>query len=214
MHIEKNVCENILWTLLNVVEKTKDHPKARCDLQEMGIRKVLHPQQRANGKLFLPPACFTMNREHKDIFCKVLKDVKVPDGYSSNISRRIQVKERTISGLKSHDCHILMQQLLPLAMGRALPKNVCETLIELCIFFRQLCSKVLNPNDLGQLEAQIKLTLCHLEKIFPPSFFDIMVHLPIHLAEEVRIAGPVIYRWMYPVERYILTLVLKLVYNI
>ncbi|GJU18477.1 hypothetical protein Tco_1146443 [Tanacetum coccineum] len=43
-------------------------------------------------------------------------------------------------------------------------------------------------------------------KIFPPSFFDIMEHLPIHLAEEALLAGPVQYRWMYPIERYLLTL--------
>lgn len=35
----------------------------------------------------------------------------------------------------------------------------------------------------------------------PPSFFDIMVHLPIHLANEVRLGGPVQFRWMYPTER-------------
>ena len=37
---------------------------------------------------------------------------------------------------------------------------------------------------------------------FPPSFFDIMVHLIIHLVREVRLCGPVFLRWMYPVERY------------
>ena len=30
-----------------------------------------------------------------------------------------------------------------------------------------------------------------------------MVHLPIHLANEAKIFGPVQYRWMYPVERYL-----------
>lgn len=49
-------------------------------------------------------------------------------------------------------------------------------------------------------------TLCQLERIFPPSFFDIMVHLPIHLANEVRLGGPVQFRWMYPPERYMCTL--------
>ena len=39
--------------------------------------------------------------------------------------------------------------------------------------------------------------------IFPPSFFDIMIHLPIHLAEEAKVGGPVCYGWMYPVERYL-----------
>ncbi|TXG61774.1 hypothetical protein EZV62_013137 [Acer yangbiense] len=116
------------------------------------------------------------------------------------------MKEHTIFGLKSHDSHILMQQLLPLAARRALPKNVVEALIELSNFFRQLCSKVNLTSDLENIQDRIGLTLCHLEKIFPMSFFDVMEHLPIHLAEEALIAGPVQFRWMYPIERYLSTL--------
>ncbi|PRQ24319.1 hypothetical protein RchiOBHm_Chr6g0271091 [Rosa chinensis] len=37
---------------------------------------------------------------------------------------------------------------------------------------------------------------------FPPSFFDIMVHLVVHLVREVRLCGPVCFRWMYPFERF------------
>ncbi|XP_057786088.1 uncharacterized protein LOC131003575 [Salvia miltiorrhiza] len=33
-----------------------------------------------------------------------------------------------------------------------------------------------------------------------------MEHLPVHLADEARLAGPVQYRWMYPFERYLRTL--------
>ena len=42
--------------------------------------------------------------------------------------------------------------------------------------------------------------------IFPPAFFDIMMHLQAHIAWEARLRGPVSYRWMYPVERYLRTL--------
>jgi hypothetical protein len=38
--------------------------------------------------------------------------------------------------------------------------------------------------------------------IFPPAFFDIMVHLAVHLPREVELAGPAHYRWMYPIERF------------
>ena len=31
--------------------------------------------------------------------------------------------------------------------------------------------------------------------------FDIMIHLPIHLVNEVRLGGPVQNRWMYSTER-------------
>lgn len=37
MHIEKNVCDNILGTLINIEGKTKDNVKTRLDLQAMGI---------------------------------------------------------------------------------------------------------------------------------------------------------------------------------
>ena len=37
MHIEKNVFENIIYTLLNDKEKSKDHIKDRIDLQDMAI---------------------------------------------------------------------------------------------------------------------------------------------------------------------------------
>ena len=64
-----------------------------------------------------------------------------------------------------------------------------------------LCSKEIYPQDVFQLEEEIAIILCQLEKIFPPSFFDVMVHVTVHLAMEVRLAGPVQYRWMYPIER-------------
>ena len=57
-----------------------------------------------------------MTTLEKDGFLQVLWDIRVPDGYVSNISGHVNLKERKISGLKSHDNHILMQQLLPMAL--------------------------------------------------------------------------------------------------
>lgn len=69
MHIEKNVCDNILGTLLNLDGKTKDHENARLDLQEMGIRSELHQRE----DVTLPQACFTMKKTEKEIFGKIFK---------------------------------------------------------------------------------------------------------------------------------------------
>jgi hypothetical protein len=41
MHIEKNVCESLVRTLLNTPKKTRDHGDARVDLKIMGIRSEL-----------------------------------------------------------------------------------------------------------------------------------------------------------------------------
>ena len=75
----------------------------------------------------------------------------------------------------------------------------------MCIF-NQLCSKVIDVVVFEYLEGEIAVTLCQLDRIFPPSLFSIMMYLPIHLAFEARITGPIQYRWMYPIEWYLRTL--------
>jgi hypothetical protein len=50
------------------------------------------------------------------------------------------------------------------------------------------------------LKARAITTLCLLEKIFLPSFFDLMTHLVIHLVDEFHICGPIHVHWMYPIE--------------
>lgn len=44
MHIEKNVFDNFIGTLLNLDNRSKDNLKARLDLVDLGIRPELHPQ--------------------------------------------------------------------------------------------------------------------------------------------------------------------------
>ena len=129
----------------------------------------------------------------------------MPDGFSSNIRRCVDVNACKVSGLKTHDYHIILQKLLPLVIRKILPEDVVAPLIQLSRFFTALCSKEL-VEDLDKLSSSIKKTLCWLEMVFPPTFFDIMIHLLVHLAEEAKLGGPVCYRWMYPVERYLCTI--------
>ena len=55
MHIEKNVMDNTLGTLLNLKDWTKDNYKAYLDLTDMGIRSELHLQRKGNDKYTIPP---------------------------------------------------------------------------------------------------------------------------------------------------------------
>ena len=55
MHIEKNICESILGTLLNIIGKTKDNANSRLDLQQMNLKPHLHPIE-DGGKTDFPPA--------------------------------------------------------------------------------------------------------------------------------------------------------------
>ncbi|KAL3370741.1 hypothetical protein AABB24_007665, partial [Solanum stoloniferum] len=67
MHIEKNICESILGTLLNIDGKTKDTHKARQDLKDMNIRKELWLQH--DGSTYtMPAACYVMSKKEKKEF--------------------------------------------------------------------------------------------------------------------------------------------------
>jgi len=81
-----------------------------------------------------------------------------------------------------------------------LPNKVRLAITRLCLFFNSICSKVLDLVKLDELENEVDIILCHLEMYFPPTFFDIMVHLIIHLVREIKCC--VYLRWMYLVERY------------
>ncbi|KAL6327729.1 hypothetical protein AAG906_024698 [Vitis piasezkii] len=200
MHIEKNVCESIIGTLLNILWKTKDGLNSRLDLMDMGLRCELAPRFESN-RTYLPPACYTLSRKEKKVFCQTLAELKVPEGYCSNFRNLVSMEDLKLYGLKSHDYHTLMQQLLPVALRSLLPKHVRHAIARLSLFFNALCKKVVDVSTLDKLQNELVVTLCLLEKYFSPSF-DIMIHLTVHLVREVRLCGPIYFRWMYPFERF------------
>ncbi|KAI3743970.1 hypothetical protein L1987_57042 [Smallanthus sonchifolius] len=176
MHIEKNVCDSLLGLLLNIQEKTKDGINVRKDMEEMGIRKELTPVPTAKG-FYLPHACYTMSKDEKINFCKCLYGIKVPSIHSANIKRLVSMKDCKLLGMKSHDCHVLMTHMIPIAVRGLLPDNIRHTITKLCLFFNMIHSKVVDPESLDEWQKEIVITLCELEMYFPPSFFDVMVHL-------------------------------------
>ena len=58
----------------------------------MEVKKELHPIA-SEKRTYLPPACYTLTKEEKHRFCETLANLKVPDGYSSNIRNLVSVKE-------------------------------------------------------------------------------------------------------------------------
>ena len=68
-------------------------------------------------------------------------------------------------------------------------------------FFRDLCLSKVHVDDVVQLEENVAEILCKLERVFPPAFFNVMEHPPVHLPHELKLGGPVQYRWMYDYER-------------
>jgi hypothetical protein len=204
MHIEKNVFENIFNTVMDVKGKTKENIKARLDIALFCNRKNM--KLVCDGsRVAKPRASFMLEKNAQLLVYKWLTSLRFPDGHASNISRLVKTEECRLYGMKSHDCHVFMQTLIPLAFRDLLPKGIWDALTEISHFFRDICSSKLNVNHIERLKKNIIETVCKLEMIFPPSFFDSMEHLPIHLPFEVKVGGSVHYRWMYPFERLDIT---------
>ncbi|XP_052624819.1 uncharacterized protein LOC128132334 [Lactuca sativa] len=188
--------------LLNIKGKSKDEINVREDMVEMGILPELAPIRNPRKRTYLPVACYTMSKDEKTKFCKCLHGVKVSSGYSANIKKLVSMKELKLFGMKSHDCHVLMAHMIPIAIRGILPDRIRHTITKLCLFFNMIHSKVIDPEVLDSWESNIILTLCQLEMYFPPSFFDVMVYLTSHIVREIKYCGPVFLRYMYPFERY------------
>jgi len=72
MHVEKNECDSLICTLLNINGKTKDGLNARLDLIEMNIRGELAPIEMGKHT-YLPPTCYTMSKDEKKKFLSMSK---------------------------------------------------------------------------------------------------------------------------------------------
>ncbi|KAI5324685.1 hypothetical protein L3X38_033758 [Prunus dulcis] len=121
MHIEKNVCDSIIGILLEIPGKNKDGIAARLDLLNMGVKTDLQPKY-GERRTRLPPGPWNLSRAEKREVCNSFYGMKVPEGYSSNIKNLVSLQDSRLLGLKSHDCHTLMQQLLPVAIRSVLEK--------------------------------------------------------------------------------------------
>ncbi|XP_024010078.1 uncharacterized protein LOC112085202 [Eutrema salsugineum] len=97
---------------------------------------------------------------------------------------------------------MVIAPIYPVALRGLLPKGPRIAITRLCAFFNNLCQCVVDREKISGMENEVVETICMFERFFPPSFFDIMVHLCIHLGREAKLGGPVHFRWMYPFERH------------
>ena len=74
--------------------------------------------------------------------------------------------------------------------------------MKLCAFLNAISQKTINPVELATLKNDVVQCLVSFELVFPPSFFNIMTHLLIHLVKEISILGPMFLHNMFPIERF------------
>ena len=117
--------------------------------------------------------------------------MRFPDGYASNLRRCVDLNECKLTGLKSYDCHIFIERLIPITFKELLPSFVWGVITELSNFLYDICSTALKEAHMEKLERDIPIILYNLERIFPPSFFDSMEYHLVHLPYEAKVASPV-----------------------
>jgi hypothetical protein len=138
MHVTKNICLNLLG-FLGVYGKTKYTKKARQDQQCVKDQEDRHPE------LFQGRASYTLTKEENITFFECLNSIKVLAGFSSNIKEIINMADKKFQNLKSHDCHVIMTQLLLVALKGFLPENVRVAIVKLCALLNEISQKVINP---------------------------------------------------------------------
>ncbi|CAM8885403.1 unnamed protein product [Rhodiola kirilowii] len=203
MHIEKNVFDNIIGTILALEGKTKDNHKARAGLKEQGVRKHIWDKFKGSSskREKVTQAPYTVLPQHRVEIIEMIKYVKYPYGYAGSLRSKINLLDKKFSGLKTHDYHVMLQRVLPVVIRPYLPYCVVSPLISLSHWFQKLCCGELIRGDVMQMKEDIVKILCSLERIFPPAFFTIMVHLLVHLPDQILLKGLVHYSWMYHIER-------------
>ena len=103
--------------------------------------------------------------------------------------------------MKSHDSHVMMTQILPVAIRGIMDKHVYDTLTDLFNFFDVISRKSITLRQLTRLQEEIVVILCELEIYFPPAFFDVMVHLLVHVVDNIIHLRPSFLHNMMPFER-------------
>jgi hypothetical protein len=147
MHCEMNFAKNILKT----VSGHKDTVKVRRDMQRRGIRPHLWlvPHPKKNGKMLKPAAPYVLTTEEWEVFATIIENLKTPSGHVSNMAQYI--RSRNFGGLKSHDYHVLMQQIMPLALRGLLQPGPRMAVMRISKVFRRICHSVWNPLEFEAL---------------------------------------------------------------
>jgi hypothetical protein len=141
-------------------------------------------------------ASYNLTAEEKQAICKCLRAVKDPTGFSSNIRKLVSTKDLQLTNCNSHNCHMMMAVFLRIAIRAIKPVYLRKVITRMCYFFNTISHEVIDHEDLSHLQLLISETQAQLEMCFPPSFFDIMEHLMIHMVNQITKLGPMYFHQM------------------
>jgi len=89
-----------------------DSPGSRQDAQDMRIREEiwLQPAGRREDEYYMPHAPYVLNPEERKEFVGIVTKIRMPSNYVGSIHK--QLMDEKLQYMKTHDYHVLMQQVL------------------------------------------------------------------------------------------------------
>jgi hypothetical protein len=111
------------------------------------------PKKEGSYKKYLAP--WTLSKENKIKLFKFLANVKFLDGHAANLATYVDVETGKLHGLKMHDYHILLQNILLAGLRGIVSKEMYEATALLGRLFKELCAKTLRINVVKKLRDDI-----------------------------------------------------------
>jgi hypothetical protein len=133
----------------------KDGLNTRKDLHVLEIMEELHPQERPNGKVYIPPASYTLTNEEKRAICKCLRGIRVPTGFSTNIKNLVSMSELKVSGYNTHDCHTMLSLFLAITIRLVNHPYLKMMITRMCHFFNAISKKVIDVVELDEIRKEM-----------------------------------------------------------
>ena len=200
MHVEKNIAATLCGFLLG----DEDTVACRRDMEDQGITPELHLVHDADtDTLVKPHAPYVLRNEEKKRVLQTIKSVQTPSGHCANFDKLVNLEKGKFQFMKSHDWHVLLEEILPAAIRGSMSEGPRLAIIHLGHCFKRICEKLIKVSDLIALQTYVVETCSLLEIHFPHAFWNVMPHLLLHLCRDLYWCGPVHVRWMYSVERYL-----------
>jgi hypothetical protein len=112
------------------------------------------------------------------------------------------MKDLTLTNYNSHDCHVMLTTFLPIAIRAINPVWIKVAVTRLCYFFNRISQKMIDCDDLASLKEFTVKTVSYFEMCFPLAFFDIIVHLVVHLVPQIEALGPMYLHEMWTYEHF------------
>lgn len=136
MHIKRNVSTNIIQHIFWL----KDTPSMRKDMDH--VRKFEHLWLRPipNSTNYLqPPASYVFSDAKRRDFVQLVSSTKTPSGYCATLQRHVGACK--LGGMKSHDHHVLLQDILPASIWHSLGRGPREVIIQMGALFAKFVQK-------------------------------------------------------------------------